>query len=77
MDAVTVKAVMTKAEDVCVPLGVESVVSMAAQFFAPDYAPKMNKEDTIRAEDKATSFSWSVSSHISSLHLSENCIQLR
>ena len=29
MDVVTVKAVMTKAEDVCVPLGVESVVSVA------------------------------------------------
>ena len=42
MDTVTVKAVMTKAEDVCVPLGVKSVVYMAAQFISPDYAPKMN-----------------------------------
>ena len=42
MDAITVKAVMTKAEDVCVPLGIESVVSMAAQFLSPDYASKMN-----------------------------------
>ena len=36
MDAITVKAVMMKADDACLPLGVESVVSMAAQFYAPD-----------------------------------------
>ena len=52
MDAVTVKAVMTKAEDVCVPLGVKSVVSMAAQFFSPDYAPKMNTAEWRKEQEK-------------------------
>ena len=52
MDAVTVKAVMTKTEDVCVPLGVESVVSMAAQFFAPDYAPKMNRAEWRKEQEQ-------------------------
>ena len=52
MDAVTVKAVMTKAGDVCVPLGVKSVVSMAAQFFSPDYAPKMNTAEWRKEQEK-------------------------
>ena len=42
MDAVTVKATMTKAEDPCLPMENESVISLAAQFFAPDYAPQMS-----------------------------------
>ena len=33
MDAISVKATMTKAEDPCVPQGQQSVVSFAAQFF--------------------------------------------
>ena len=45
MDALTVKATMTKAEDPCVPQAQESVISFAAQFFAPDYAPKMNPNE--------------------------------
>ena len=52
MDAVTVKAVMTKTEDACIPLGVESVVSMAAQFFSPDYAPKMSVTEWRREQGK-------------------------
>ena len=52
MDAITVKAVMTKADDVCVPLGVERVVSMAAQFFSLDYAPKMNVVEWRREQEK-------------------------
>ena len=42
MEKVTVQATMTKAEDVCAPQGEQSVISLAAQFFAPDYAPKMS-----------------------------------
>ena len=45
MDALTVKVTMTKAEDPCVPLAQESVISFAAQFFAPDYAPKMKPNE--------------------------------
>ena len=52
MDAVTVKVVMTKAEDVCVPLGVKSVVSMAAQFFPVDFAPKMNTAEWRKEQEK-------------------------
>ena len=43
MDAIMVKATMTKAEDPCLPLGRGTVVSLAAQFFAPDYAPQMTR----------------------------------
>ena len=42
MDAIMVKATMTKAEDPCFPMEKENVVSLAAQFFAPDYAPQMS-----------------------------------
>ena len=42
MDAITIQATMTKAEDPCLPLEKENVVSLAAQFFAPDYAPRMS-----------------------------------
>ena len=42
MDKGTVQATMTKAEDSCAPQGQPSVISLAAQFFAPDYAPKMS-----------------------------------
>ena len=45
MDAISVKATMTKAEDPCVPQIQESVISFAAQFFAPDYAPKMSPNE--------------------------------
>ena len=40
MNAITVKAVIMKTKDVHLPLGMESVISMAAQFSLPDYAPK-------------------------------------
>ena len=36
---------MTKAEDPCFPLGERTVVSLAAQFFAPDYAPRMTQRE--------------------------------
>ena len=52
MDAIMVKAVMTKTDDACIPLGAESVVSMAAQFFSPDYAPKMNKTEWRREQER-------------------------
>ena len=42
MDRITVQATMTKAEDPCAPQGEQSLISLAAQFFAPDYAPKMS-----------------------------------
>ena len=42
MDKVTVQATMTKAENPCMPQGEQSVISLAAQFFALDYAPKMS-----------------------------------
>ena len=42
IDKVTVQATMTKAEDPCAPQGEQSVISLAAQFFAPDYALKMS-----------------------------------
>ena len=42
MDKITVQATMTKAENPCPPLGEQSVISLAAQFFAPDYAPNMS-----------------------------------
>ena len=43
---------MTKADDVCVPLGIESVVSMAAAFFSPDYAQKMNIVEWRKEQEK-------------------------
>ena len=52
MDAVTVKAVMTKTEDACIPLGAQSIVSMAAQFFSPDYALKMTITEWKREQEK-------------------------
>ena len=42
MDKVTVQATMTKAETPCVPQEEQSIIWLAAQFFAPDYAPKMS-----------------------------------
>ena len=45
MDAIAVKATMTKAEDPCVPQAQENIISFAAQFFVPDYAPKMNQNE--------------------------------
>ena len=42
MDRVRVQATMTKAEDPCTPQGEQSLISLAAQFFAPDYVPKMS-----------------------------------
>ena len=42
MDKITVQATMTKAENPCVPQGEQSVISLAAHFFAPDYTPKMS-----------------------------------
>ena len=42
MDKVTVQATMTKAEDPCAPQGEQSVISLAAQFFAPDYVSNMS-----------------------------------
>ena len=41
MDKVTVQATMMKAKTSCVPQGEQSIILLAAQFFAPDYAPKM------------------------------------
>ena len=41
MDKVTVQATMTKVENPCVPQGEQSIILLAAQFFAPDYAPNM------------------------------------
>ena len=52
MDAVTVKATMTKAENPYVPMERESVVSMAAQFFAPNYAPQMSLEEWRQEQNK-------------------------
>ena len=45
MDAISIRATMTKTEDPCIPQAHESVISFAAQFFAPDYAPKMNPSE--------------------------------
>ena len=42
MDKITVQATMIKAKNPCVPQGEQSVISLAAQFFAPDYAPKIS-----------------------------------
>ena len=42
MDKLTVQVTMTKAEDPCAHQGEQSMISLAAQFFAPDYAPKMS-----------------------------------
>ena len=52
MDVVTIKAIMMKTEDACVPLGEDSVVSMAAQFFALDYAPKMDVAEWRKEQEK-------------------------
>ena len=43
---------MTKAEDPCLPLGKESVISLATQFFAPDYAPKMTPGEWRKEQEK-------------------------
>ena len=42
MDKVTVQATMTKAEPLMYLKGSKESSSLAAQFFAPDYAPKMS-----------------------------------
>ena len=42
LDKVTLQSTMTKAEDPCAPQGEQSMISLAAQFFGPDYAPKMS-----------------------------------
>ena len=52
MDKVTVKATMTKAEDPCVPQGEQSIILLAAQFFAPDYAPKMSIGEWRKEQEK-------------------------
>ena len=52
LDTVTVRATMTKAEDPCLPLGKENVISLAAQFFAPDYAPKMTPGEWRKEQEK-------------------------
>ena len=52
MDKVTVQATMTKAEDPCAPQGEQSVISLAAQFFAPDYAPKMSIREWRKEQEK-------------------------
>ena len=52
LDTVTVRATMTKAEDPCLPLGKESVISLAAQFFAPDYAPKLTPGEWRKEQEK-------------------------
>ena len=39
MDAISVKATMTKAEDKCIPQAKENVVSFASQFYAPKMSP--------------------------------------
>ena len=52
MDKVTVQATMTKAETPCVPQGEQSVISLAAQFFAPDYAPKMSIGEWQQEQEK-------------------------
>ena len=52
MDKVTVQATMTKAENPCVPQGEQSIISLAAQFFAPDYAPKMSIGEWQQEQEK-------------------------
>ena len=52
MDKVTVQATMTKAKTPCVPQGEQSVISLAAQFFAPDYAPKMSIGEWRQEQEK-------------------------
>ena len=42
IDKVTVRATMMKAKDPSIPQEGQSIVSLAAQFFAPNYAPKMS-----------------------------------
>ena len=42
MDKVTVQATMIKAKNPCVPQGEQSVISLATQFSAPDYASEMS-----------------------------------
>ena len=46
------KQTMMKAEDPCAPLGEQSVISLAAQFFAPDYAPQMSIGEWRREQEK-------------------------
>ena len=52
MDKVTVQATMTKAETPCVPQGEQSIILLAAQFFAPDYAPKMSIGEWRQEQEK-------------------------
>ena len=54
MDKITVQATMTKAENPCVPQGEQSVISLAAQFFAPDYTPKMSIGEWQQEQEKDT-----------------------
>ena len=54
MDKVTVQATMTKAETPCVPQGEQSIISLAAQFFAPDYAPKIVDRGVVTGARKRT-----------------------
>ena len=59
MDKVTVQATMTKAEDPCMPQGEQSVISLAAKFFAPDYTPKMSIGEW-RKEQENDSAIWKI-----------------
>ena len=52
MDKVTVQATMMKAETPCVPQGEQSVILPVAQFFAPDYAPRMSIAEWRQEQEK-------------------------
>ena len=52
LDKITVQVTMTKAEDPCAPQGEQSVISLAAQFFAPDYVPKMSFGEWRKEQEK-------------------------
>ena len=48
---------MKKAEDPCAPQGEQSVISLAAEFFAPDYAPKMSIGEWGKEQEKDSAIS--------------------
>ena len=52
MDEIVVKATMAGRIESLLPMGENAVISMAAQFFAPDYAPNMEVKEWIELQER-------------------------
>ena len=52
MDEVVVKATIVGRIEMVLPLEEDTVISMAAQFFAPDYAPNIEMKEWIQLQQQ-------------------------